>query len=94
MKHLILATLLAFSGAAMAYDLFEDCHRGHTDGQCDDAKYFTCSVSDGRGNMFTQSSAGFYEQNIVQYRAMKACRNASPVPQSCRPLGCSQDAWP
>ena len=94
MKHLIIATLLAFSGSAMAWDLFDDCKRGHTDGQCDDAKHFTCSVRDGRGNTFSSNSNGFYEQNIVQYRAMKQCRAGSPVPSTCRPMGCTQNDWP
>jgi hypothetical protein len=93
MKKIVFATMLAlsFSSTAMAWDLFDDCYNGHTDGQCDDDKYFTCSARDGNGAIYTSKSGGFYAENIVQYRAAKACKAQSPVPASCRPLGCVGD---
>lgn len=90
MKKFIFAAMMALSLSAFAD---QDCHRGHTDGQCDDDKYFHCSVRDGRGHFFKEASNGFWEQNIVQYRAMKRCRAQSSVPRTCKPLGCQKDPW-
>lgn len=91
MKKFILGAMLAFSFSSVAF-ADSDCHRGHDDsGNCVDEKYFTCSVRDGAGRRFKSSSNGFFEQNIVQYRAMKQCRAHSSAPKTCRPLGCAKD---
>jgi hypothetical protein len=92
MKQFLFAAMMVLSFATAAY-ADDDCHRGHTNGQCDDDKYFTCSVRDGHGNFFEEKSNGFWEQNIVQYRAMKRCRAQSSAPRTCRPLGCQKDPW-
>lgn len=88
MKALFLVLAAAFSLSAFANS---DCHTGHSNGDCNDDKYFTCFVHDGDGVTYKKNSDWNSAEYLVQYRVMKLCRAESRHPKTCRPLGC--DYW-
>lgn len=83
MKSLILASLVAMSASAFAWN--DDCFTGHTNGQCNDDKYFTCYSQDAQGNTYSQYSNGWLDKTRTQIRVHKKCKAASARPETCHP---------